>query len=277
MLYNKDMKKASGLSLFLFIALLFIGLVFAGAVRAVDPSSSIDTSIGNTPLIVPFGDTGQSVPSVEAYINSLYKWGIGIAALFAVLFIAIGAIQKTLSAGNIGSTQEASGKIKRAIGGLILLILAATLLVTINPRLGNLGLVRPEPPAAPPPVETLEQRRQREATALKKEVEETIWTSEKFNSDYPYTQHELSTILNDFRNQDTTGYSEAQLRRVIENMQSLVYSAVDAEIRYKSSIVLKSFLYEVLPSYSPTARDFRDLTQNISPIFLPAGYGVGFR
>ena len=33
------MKKASGLSLFLFIALLFIGLVFAGAVRAVDPSS----------------------------------------------------------------------------------------------------------------------------------------------------------------------------------------------------------------------------------------------
>ena len=79
---------------------------------------------GNEPikLIVPIGGT-ESVVQPGEYISKVYIWSIGIAALLAMLMLVVGGIQYTLSAGSVFTREEAMGRMKNAVFGLIILIL----------------------------------------------------------------------------------------------------------------------------------------------------------
>ncbi len=111
------------------------------------PPTGVVGTGGNSPaLIVPFPGVETNAPTSSAaagaflanYINSVYKYSIGIAALFAMAQIVIGAVEYVGSPGGISSQEDAKGRIKGAIFGLILLIGATTILATLNPRLLNL-------------------------------------------------------------------------------------------------------------------------------------------
>ncbi len=93
-----------------------------------------------TKLITGIGaDSSGSVSNLGTYIVNIYKWGIGLAALFALAFLVFGAIQKILSAGSLASTESANERISAAIYGLILLLAAVTILYSINSRITDLS------------------------------------------------------------------------------------------------------------------------------------------
>jgi hypothetical protein len=72
------------------------------------------------------------------YIARLYQFGLMIAGLTALLFLIIGAVRYTLSAGNFASKDDAKDQMLQAILGLALLMGAYLILYTINPNLVNL-------------------------------------------------------------------------------------------------------------------------------------------
>lgn len=80
-------------------------------------------------------------PSVETpagYIARIYIFGLMIAGLAAFGGIIYGSLKYVLSAGNIGSQQDAKDQITNAVLGLVLLLGAYIVLYTINPDLVNL-------------------------------------------------------------------------------------------------------------------------------------------
>ncbi len=93
-------------------------------------------------LIVPIGTgadriTKNNIPP-GTYINAVYKWGIGLAALLAMGQLVLGGVLYTLSAGSLANREAATEKMKNSVTGLILLVAGATILITINPKLVNL-------------------------------------------------------------------------------------------------------------------------------------------
>lgn len=70
------------------------------------------------------------------YLNSLYKFGIGISGLLAVFMIGFGAFKYTVfSAGNASTMGDAKDSIYSAIFGLILALVAWLILYVVNPDL----------------------------------------------------------------------------------------------------------------------------------------------
>ncbi len=71
-----------------------------------------------------------------SYLNSLYTFGIGVAALLAIFMIGFGAFKYTVfSAGNASTMGDAKETIYSAIFGLGLALVAWLLLNVINPDL----------------------------------------------------------------------------------------------------------------------------------------------
>lgn len=95
------------------------------------------TSSGPT-LNVPIGVLTSNKVNPETYINTIYKWGIGLAALLALGQLVVGGVMYTLSAGSIASRESATERIKNSIVGLVLLIAVVTILATLNPNLVDL-------------------------------------------------------------------------------------------------------------------------------------------
>lgn len=102
---------------------------------------------GDSPLIVQFAGLTRSDVSIETYITTVYRWSIGLAALLAVFQIAYGGILYLLSAGSLFSQEEATGKMKNAVSGLLILIAVTMILNVINPRL---TILNPDIDAAAP-------------------------------------------------------------------------------------------------------------------------------
>ncbi len=100
----------------------------------------------NTYVKIPcqpgFGEFGGTCPKAEEgpaqYIARLYQFGLMIAGLLAFGSIVYGSLKYILSAGNIGSTEEAKDIIREAIYGVALLLGAYLVLYTINPNLVKL-------------------------------------------------------------------------------------------------------------------------------------------
>jgi hypothetical protein len=115
-----------------FSAIISVNLAYAETVNEYDLK-----------LVVPFGGLPESVPSPAVYIQTIFKWGIGFAALAAMLFLTFGAVEYTLSAGNIASQENAKSRIRAALYGLALLLGSVLILTTINPTLTNLTLPDP--------------------------------------------------------------------------------------------------------------------------------------
>ncbi len=95
-----------------------------------------------TTLIVPINNV-STVTSPGQYINLIYRWGLGLAALVALARLVMGGVLKTLSAGNVVEEGAANQVIKDGIFGLILLISIALILTTINPNLTSIDLPSP--------------------------------------------------------------------------------------------------------------------------------------
>lgn len=68
------------------------------------------------------------------YINGLLTFAIGIAGALAVVMIVVGGIQY-MSTDNFGEKMEGKGRIKNAVGGMLLLLGAYMILNTLNPNL----------------------------------------------------------------------------------------------------------------------------------------------
>lgn len=128
---SKIFKRAGALSVFLVVlALHFTPLVFGAAGSTtilITPLPGVDS--------VPTGDTG-----LANYINAIFTYGIGLAALIAMAQLIFGAVQYTASAGAPSLQEDAKGRMRGAIIGLVLLILSTTILLTLSGKSTKLGL-----------------------------------------------------------------------------------------------------------------------------------------
>lgn len=129
--------KISFLISILLLSAGFLTCSVATAAGDVDPPTNMDLPSVATQLIVPIGGN-VSVKTPGDYINVLFKWGIGLAALLAMGQLVLGGVMYTLSAGGVTNQESAKERMKGSIIGLIVLLGSVTALVTINPRLVNL-------------------------------------------------------------------------------------------------------------------------------------------
>ncbi len=86
-------------------------------------------------LNVHIGATTE-VSDIGTYINAFYSYGLGAAALIAIVLIMVGGAQYILGSG-IGSVEAGKKRIGNAVTGLVILLGAYLLLNTINPYLVN--------------------------------------------------------------------------------------------------------------------------------------------
>ncbi len=80
----------------------------------------------------------QEFEGLAQFIAFVYKYGLSIASVIAVLVIIFAGVQWTISGGNSEAISSAQHKIYGAIVGLIILAAAYTILYTVNPELVNL-------------------------------------------------------------------------------------------------------------------------------------------
>jgi len=103
---------------FSFVLLLFASAQSAEAVVLLESSIS-----------------GESVADPKEYAANLYRIGLGLAAVLAVIMIVWGGIEYIASAANPSSKEDAKKRIWSAIGGLLLALLSVLILQTIDPAL----------------------------------------------------------------------------------------------------------------------------------------------
>jgi len=132
----------------LFIILLligFLGMNFLGLekeLRAQDEGYKIVVGLPGAPK-------GTEIKDPSQYIGILFKVGLGIAGILALIVLLYSAILYSISAGNIEKQAEAKSRIFSAFLGLGLLLFTYLILYTINPELVALKLpqikVNPKP------------------------------------------------------------------------------------------------------------------------------------
>ena len=69
------------------------------------------------------------------YVNNIYRFSLGAAAITALAVIIFGAVEYAISAGNPARVADAKSRIFNALWGLVLLFGAYLILNTINPEL----------------------------------------------------------------------------------------------------------------------------------------------
>lgn len=92
--------------------------------------------------MMPFGEDASievnketdSFSIVSQYVSMVYKWGVVVTGLLAVLMIVVGGIQYIVYGADPGQKDDAKGRIQQALVALTLLLLSALLLRTINPN-----------------------------------------------------------------------------------------------------------------------------------------------
>ena len=76
--------------------------------------------------------TADPFGALNAYLNPMLTWIIGISAGLAVLMVIIGGLQIILSAGDQGKIGEGKTRILCAIFGLLFLVFSAAILNLLN-------------------------------------------------------------------------------------------------------------------------------------------------
>ncbi len=79
-----------------------------------------------------------SVNFIAEYINAVYGWILGAAALVAVVMMMLGGLQYVLARGKPKYIEKAKTRITNAITGIVLLLAAYNIAFLIDPRLTNL-------------------------------------------------------------------------------------------------------------------------------------------
>ena len=92
-----------------------------------------------------FESVGESSDSVQenfgAYVNSILRLTIGIAAVLAVIQITIGGLER-MTKDSVQSTTDGKKRIQAAIVGLLLAVASVLILTTINRDLLNFDLTQ---------------------------------------------------------------------------------------------------------------------------------------
>ncbi len=130
----------------LIIALLFISHnVLAASTSTIDSSES-SGALKFTPQVGIPGfmseyvfEENSAIPIVEL-MKSLFKYGIQVIGLLAMVVIIIGGFIWATAAGNSNKVGEAKQWIFSGLGGLVLILFSYTLLRTINVKLVNFNV-----------------------------------------------------------------------------------------------------------------------------------------
>lgn len=108
---------------------MFIPEAFA---QTLDVSSGLSTSIGNTKSIGGY--------DVFGLVHTGIAWAFIVAALLSIIFVFVGGISFILSGGDEAKVKQAVGTIRYAIIGLVITILAITI-VNLVGRIFGVDLV----------------------------------------------------------------------------------------------------------------------------------------
>ncbi len=107
---------------------------------AIKPMLQVD--LGGAPLsFEPISCTaGQpcDIGWIGIYIGALYRFGIGLAAVLAVVMIMVGGFLWLISGGSPDKVGRAKEFIGSALAGLLIALFSFIILYTVNPRLVNL-------------------------------------------------------------------------------------------------------------------------------------------
>lgn len=129
-------------SIFVFAIFVFSPMVVLAADTPAVPVMAVN--IGNTHLTFQsiHCNPGQTcdVGWIREYIVAVYQYGIGLAAVLAVIMIMIGGFLWLTSAGNSSMVGRAKEFITSAIVGLLLALFSYIILYSINPSLTTLPL-----------------------------------------------------------------------------------------------------------------------------------------
>lgn len=124
-------------------------------------------SFAATELISPIPGFGQAAgKDLGSYINAIFTYGIGLAALIAMAQLVFGAFQYTASAGAPSLQEDAKSRMRSAVVGVILLLTSTLILVSLDKDFGSRSLNLPPPAPAARPGESPEARRERELNTL---------------------------------------------------------------------------------------------------------------
>ena len=96
--------------------------------KAVEPVSCSDQS----------GQTCLEISWIGDYISAIYRYGLGLAAILAVVMIMVGGFLWLTSGGNQNQVSRAKEFIVSALTGLLLALFSFMILSTVNPRLVDL-------------------------------------------------------------------------------------------------------------------------------------------
>ena len=88
--------------------------------------------------------------NLPGFFNSVFRLGVGAAALLAVIMIMIGGFQY-LTSDIPGQKSDGKDKIKGAIYGLLLILLSVVILNVINPDITGFRLFNESAPVQTPP------------------------------------------------------------------------------------------------------------------------------
>ena len=126
------MNKSKPTNIILLVSVAILGVVVFG----------VSAHAGYVPL-EPSVTGGEVGGNMGAYLNRIYKLGIAIAGILAVLYIVVGGFQYMLSESLF---EKGAGKerIKAALGGLILALVSWIVLNTINPDLVKFNIRLPD-------------------------------------------------------------------------------------------------------------------------------------
>ncbi|MDO8601687.1 MAG: pilin [bacterium] len=109
-----------------------------------------------TELISPIPDQPNAGNDLGSYLKAIFTYGIGLAALIAMAQLVFGAVQYTTSAGAPSLREDAKGRMRGAIVGLILLLASVIILITLTKGFGSFSVDLPESTGSPDPEENVD-------------------------------------------------------------------------------------------------------------------------
>ncbi|MFA6410555.1 MAG: pilin [Candidatus Buchananbacteria bacterium] len=119
-----------------------------GVLSPVDPNDykpQLSITIGQTKIA--FNEVNCeggkcSIPWISQYISALYAYGVGAAAILAMVMIMVGGFIWLLSAGSPDKVGKAKEFITSALTGLLLALFSFLILNTVNPKLTSLDTLQ---------------------------------------------------------------------------------------------------------------------------------------
>ena len=94
-------------------------------------NESSKTTYSCKPILVLLSRGGTTM--LYHYIGMIYRWGVSMVGIIAVLIIVISGIQISMAGGEAEAVTNAKRRIMQSLSGIAVLILSSLILYTINP------------------------------------------------------------------------------------------------------------------------------------------------